>query len=107
MLGDHSIVYTDRANAHPGFVTVAQHPISRRGYDGAQERMRAVEKRVRMVGGLEHDDMDANNPSSISRRSGRMRHTSGLGHRTGPRDMPKHRYRRGRSLGLDQRREKR
>lgn len=57
MLGDHSKAHTDRANSHPVFVTVAQHSISGRVNDSAEERMRAVDERLRMAGSLEHDDI--------------------------------------------------
>ena len=103
MLGDHPKVHTDRANAHPGFMTVVQHPISRRGNDGAQERMRAVEKRLRMAGGLEHHDIGRQ--QSEQHFTAFRKNAPHIG--TRPWDVPKHRYRRGRSLSLDQRGKKR
>ena len=103
MLGDHAIVDTDRANGHPGFVTVVQHSIARRGNDGAQERLRAVEECLRMAGGLKHHDIGRQQSEQHFATFGKNAPHIG----TGPRDVPKHRYRRGRSLGFDQRGKKR
>ena len=103
MLGDHAIVHTDRADSHPGFVTVVQHSISGSGNNDAEERICALEKSLRMARSLEYDDIGRQ--QSKQHFATFWKNAPYIG--TGSRDMPKHGYRCGRALGLDQRREKR